>query len=300
MKSSKQSVFCVLVTFNPNVLHLRSVINSILDNDVFLVVVDNNSDNVNEIISLISSLCFFKCLSQNRGIAYAQNTGIRYALEKDCDFIWLSDQDSIYPPDYANKMQSALYNVDNNFVKEVAGIGPTFFDVNRGALQHIVRFSPFTRKIVPGNGLNVVSHCIASGMFIPSSMFSKVGFKNDDLFIDWVDMEWCWRAIYLNGFVVLVNGDVRMEHSLGDSNVNFLGYKLIVRSPFRHYFMVRNACFLGVYASYLPVAVRFELVAKALIWMFIFPLIVPTKKIDHLKATFTGFYHGVLNHLGPR
>lgn len=100
------------------------------------------------------------------------------------------------------------------------------------------------------------------------------------------------------GYDIFVNGDVQMVHALGDSHVELLGRKVILRSPFRHYFMVRNAVSLAFYSTYLVFPVRAELFVKALVWTFLFPLLAPTKRLQHLKSTSAGFLHGLFNRLG--
>jgi rhamnosyltransferase len=35
---------------------------------------------------------------------------------------------------------------------------------------------------------------LSSGFFYSREVIEKIGLKNEDLFIDLVDWEWCWRA----------------------------------------------------------------------------------------------------------
>jgi len=41
---------------------------------------------------------------------------------------------------------------------------------------------------------------------------------NEDLFIDWVDFEWCWRA-RKKGYKIIGNANVVITHQLGDAAV---------------------------------------------------------------------------------
>lgn len=295
------NVICVLVTFNPDIKLLERCISSILANGARLIVVDNGSVPLCRVAAVHDgNSVLIERLGKNRGIAYAQNHGIRLALEGGADFIWLSDQDSVYESDYMEKMLQSFETAAELGCSNVAAIAPAFYDTNRGAIQPIVRFAPFTAKFLPEPGLNRVSHVIASGMLIPASVFDVVGLKQDSLFIDWVDMEWCWRAHMKYGYDIYVNGAVQMTHSLGDSHVELFGRKLILRSPFRHYFMVRNAVAIALYTEYLTLPVRLELFFKASVWTVLFPLLAPTKRLEHFKSTTTGFLHGMLNRLGPK
>lgn len=295
------NVTCVLITFNPDIKILERSVGSILANGARLIIVDNGSAPPYESVTFSEgNSVLIERLGKNHGIASAQNHGIRLALAGGADFIWLSDQDSIYEPDYMVKMLLAFETAAELGYSNVAAIAPAFYDTNRGAIQPIVRFAPFTSKFLPEPGLNHVSHVIASGMLIPASVFDVVGLKQDNLFIDWVDMEWCWRAHMKYGYDIYVNGAVQMTHSLGDCHVELFGRKIILRSPFRHYFMVRNAIAIALYSEYLALPVRLELFFKALVWTMLFPLLAPTNRLEHFKSTTTGFLHGVLNRLGPK
>lgn len=294
---NSKSVACVMVSYNPIAEKIFESINSILANDVTLIVVDNGSSNRTQILKLVdgSPKAIFISLDVNIGIAAAQNVGIKIALDKDFEYIWLSDQDTIYEPNFSKEMIGCFKVPDDN----VAAIGPSFYDTNRGSVQPIVVFSPFTTKKQPSPGLNSVSHMISSGMFIPSQKIREIGLKQDDLFIDWVDMEWCWRAENLFNQKLFVTGDVQIEHTLGDTYKNFLGRKVILRSSFRHYFMVRNAIGLSIYSKSLAPFTRVELFAKAVIWMLLLPMLAPSNKLQHLNSTVTGALHGLINRLGP-
>lgn len=292
-----KTVFCVMVSFNPSLEGIKHSIESVLANHVKLVLVDNGSNNQQAIADFIVPLdgIILIPLSENAGIAFAQNRGIEYALEHGADFIWLSDQDTIYQHDFAPRMVKAFDKAGD----KIAAIAPSFYDTNRGDVQPIVCLTPFTSKRLPEAGLNQVSHMIASGMFIPSSIMKLVGFKQESLFIDWVDIEWCWRATNQYKLKLYVTGDVEINHTLGDTNVAFLGKKVILRSPFRHYFMIRNAVYLALYSSVTVFPIRLELLAKAIIWTVLFPLLA-NNKVEQLNATFKGLFHGLVNKLGPK
>jgi rhamnosyltransferase len=291
---------CILITYNPDLPKLSLAVKSILANHCNLIIIDNSSSNSLQLNHLITEMVRIERLDKNYGIAYAQNHGIKIAIESNPDYIWLSDQDSIYEDDYATKMIKSFNDAKNQGLENIAAIGPVFYDTNREAIQPIVKFSPFTKKLLPKTGLNEVSHIIASGMFIPSDILKLVGLKDEKLFIDWVDMEWCWRASMKYGLKILVTGDVKMTHSLGDTNCEVFGYKIIIRSPFRHYFMVRNALALALHSDFLPLPVRLELSIKALIWTILFPILIKDKRYEHFKATSTAVNHGILNRLGPK
>jgi rhamnosyltransferase len=190
------------------------------------------------------------------------------------------------------------FKLKNDNIK-LSEIAPSYIDSNTNQLQPFVKFIPFNKKIIPKEGINYVSQVISSGMIIPSTIFKIVGFKNEALFIDWVDFEWCWRSIRM-GYRVIAYGDVVINHNLGDGVVLFLGKEISIRTPFRHYFMIRNAIYLSLYTDCLNLPMRFEIFIKTLLWVFIFPLSSKRNKFEHFKATLLGFYHGLSAQLGAK
>ena len=231
-------VFCVIVTYRPDAEHLQRVLASIARQTPHVVLVDNTPGKREALAGAESVLRL--TLGDNIGIAAAQNIGIRAALEQGADAVWLSDQDTVYPPQFLTDMLTALRACNDRGIR-LGALAPSYFDTNKGSVQAFVRHAPFTQFFPPQPGLHPVSHAIASWTLIPSRAFQEVGLMQEDLFIDWVDLEWCWRAKNLHGYRTLCTGDVVIEHTMGDSSVNFLGKKVSIRSHIRHYYMVRNA-----------------------------------------------------------
>ena len=83
----------------------------------------------------------------------------------------------------------------------------------------------------------------------------------EELFIDGIDHEWCFRA-WSKGYAVRVSNRVTMLHDMGDASLNYFGrYKPVHRSPVRHYYVVRNTLYLTRLA-YLPLGWRLRELLK--------------------------------------
>ena len=292
-------LMCVVVTYNPDISYFSQVIEKICANRVPVIVVDNGSSNSAELMGLLSSspaIC--KPLEKNVGIAKAQNIGIEYAISEGASHIWLSDQDTLYSEDYASRMFDAVAQLEVRG-EPYGAVGPCFFEMNRKRVEEFVRFAPYAKRFPPKSGLNSVAHLIASGMVIPKEAFQNVGFKRDDFFIDWVDLEWCWRA-NAKGFPVYGFGDVVIKHNLGDVMVKVANKSISVRSPFRHYFIIRNGLYLFLHDKLLPWEVRIHYLLRTLAISVGYPLLAPTQKWQHLKVNVLGLWHGLLGRLGPK
>jgi rhamnosyltransferase len=89
-----------------------------------------------------------------------------------------------------------------------------------------------------------------------------LGGLDSDLFIDYVDYEWCLRA-RARGWRVIGLPSVRMTHELGDEVRLVLGRQVLVHRPRRQYYLIRNAVLLARRRS-LPRHWRLHLLGRAL------------------------------------
>jgi rhamnosyltransferase len=289
---------CVVVTFNPDLEYFKKVINRILDNEVPVYVVDNGSYNISEWSDCLSSCIVLIALGENVGIAKAQNIGMQQAFSAGAEYIWLSDQDTIYPSDYAAKMMGVVESIESEKMP-FGAVGPSFIELNRNRVEAFVRFAPWGRRFQPEEGLNKVAHLIASGMIIPKNAYEAVGGKREDLFIDWVDLEWCWRA-NAQEYQVYGTGDVIIEHNLGDLVVKVANKQISIRSPFRHYFIIRNGLYLCLHNELLPWGARIHYFALTLATSAVYPILAPSHKWQHCKANALGIWHGIIGRLGSK
>jgi rhamnosyltransferase len=90
-----------------------------------------------------------------------------------------------------------------------------------------------------------VAFLIASGCLINMDALAEIGPMNEDLFIDHVDLEWGLRASRA-GYALLVDTQILMPHSLGDSTVLLKGraQPVHVHVPARNYYLTRNTVLL--------------------------------------------------------
>lgn len=80
-------------------------------------------------------------------------------------------------------------------------------------------------------------------MFTSVSVLDDIGTMNEDFFIDYVDTEWCLRALG-HGYEIYADTNVCMKHTIGDNNIKFLVWKLPVHSALRRYYRMRNMYYL--------------------------------------------------------
>ena len=300
IKTKKTKVFAVLVCYNPSYEIIFKTLESIIAQVEKMYVIDN-SDDESKILRKDFPLwdhekIEFISLGKNTGIAFAQNIGIKKSIQNNADYILLSDQDTIYPKNYVKEILKILKNHENK--EKIAAIAPDFLEMNRGGKrQGFVRFEGISlKKIFPITGCHTITQAIASGKIISANALEKIGFMEEKLFIDWVDLEWCWRAL-AKGFFIIGCADVVIQHTLGDTVSSVFNKNYPIRSPLRHYYIIRNAVHLSLRSKYITLRMRIHLFVKSIRNTIGFT-VLGKPHLKHFRFVILGFYHGLKGRLG--
>ncbi|MCP6473409.1 glycosyltransferase, partial [Klebsiella pneumoniae] len=75
----------IIVTYNPEIKTLKSLVELLGKQVNQIIIIDNNSNNYNELVFL-ESKCHVIYNDTNLGLATAQNMGIKLAIE-DADYL---------------------------------------------------------------------------------------------------------------------------------------------------------------------------------------------------------------------
>ncbi|KRM88659.1 glycosyltransferase [Liquorilactobacillus vini] len=230
-KINHDEVAVVMVTFNPKLNILEKTLPQ-LQRCFSLVISDNGSHNVNQIKQLLSSTRTAKLLthSQNLGIAKAQNEALRYIFKnlKQIKYFCFLDQDSFLTESEILKLCQDLHNL--MISKKAALLGPAI------KVPFLGKQNVFRRQY------QLVPEIISSGSVIAKQMFIKLGLFSEELFIDFVDYEWCWRARQ-HGYHVFVDQNVFLKHQLGWEKAEIRRGQNII-AAFRLYYVFRNCLYL--------------------------------------------------------
>ena len=280
------SAVAVIILYHPAPEVLKTIQSLSQQVDKVVVVVNAASDEILLSIQAINNVVVIKN-SSNVGLATALNSGIEFSFgELQSEFVVLFDQDSQPPVGFVNELVSEFVGTKN---LNLACIGPKLVDVKGGNAEYgknNVQFDIQSPRSIP-----------TSGTLIAREAFIKVGPMMDALFIDGIDHEWCFRA-YSRGFVVKVSDKVEMQHNMGDVGVNFFGqYKPIHRSPFRHYFIVRNAIYLSS-LSYIPLKWRIVELIKTVRRICVYS-VVSVNRLQSIKLIAKAIHDGIFKKLGP-
>jgi len=237
---SKDNICAIITTYNPD-FDFRDRLDLISKHVEKVVIVDNNSDSITKkILFDISTdskiLVIFN--EVNMGVAAALNQGIYLAKNASCSWVLLFDQDTRISENFVEVLFSSYCKIAIG--EQIGVIGPSYFDVkSRDYLDQTLTDYP--------NYFKEVKFIITSGSLIAIDVYEKIGPFREDLFIDFVDIEYCLRA-RIKGFKIFQLLDLSIQHSIGSVTMHKLlwGYTgTSNHSPLRRYFMMRNNIFVA-------------------------------------------------------
>lgn len=290
----------IIVTYHPDIVVLRQLIERLDTQVAATVIVDNGSPScIATAVAGCSNNAVVVPLVENRGIAAAQNIGIAHAKDLNPDYAVLFDQDSSPEPGMIATLVDAAARLQASGAK-VGCVGPVYVDPRQSTPPFFVRIRGVSLERILCTGEEAgpipVDHLIASGSLFPMATLDAVGGMREDLFIDYVDIEWCERALVMGYQSYGVCAAV-MHHSLGDDPIRFMGMQLPARSPLRHYYMFRNAVRLygqpGLRWNW-KVVDGLRLVRK-----YVFYGMFAKPRAAHLKMMSLGVWHGLTGKMGP-
>jgi len=284
----------ITVTYNPEESVLIAQLESLKAQVDKLLVIDNGSRNISAIKNILINypveLVELVELGINKGLAYAQNIGINKAKALHAKHILLLDQDSILNVRFVEN----IYCV---YIESGVGIlGPNFFDPETNNCYEGTNYrGPFIKR-VPITGLTDVAYVIASGSFFSIDVFNDVGPMNEDLFIDYVDVDWSLRAKKMGYRVAMTNMSL-MSHTIGDARINIFGRTISIHSPIRRYFLIRNSFYM-LRLSYIPIGYKIRELSLNLVRALISLYVNENKKETFLMIC-KGIKDGLLGSFGP-
>lgn len=288
----------MVVTFNPRLNTLTELLERLLPQVSRVIVVDNGSSiDIRECECRSHPQLRMILLGDNHGIGAAQNIGIAAALHGGARYILLSDQDSQPALNMICCLKAAALELMGRGIK-VAAVGPRFVDVNQRRPEPFMRIKGLTIQkhwCSGGNAVVEVDYLIASGCLIPAEAMRAVGAMREEIFIDYVDVEWGLRAGKF-GYRSYGVCAAAMLHRHGDAPISFMGRQYLAHSPLRHYYRFRNAVWL-YRQKHVPL--HWKMVdAIRLLKYYVFYSLLARPQLTHWKMMTLGLFHGVRSRLG--
>jgi len=225
-------VFVVVLNYNGGNF-IKKCLASVFKNDYpnfEVVVVDNNSsDGSLEMAKSNFSKANFIKNEENLGFAVGNNVGIRFSLERMADYICLLNNDAEVEKDFIEKLVEALEK------EQGAGIaGPVVFNgenkqvwFSKGKIKWLTMKAVHSAKFETKNiyQSDFISGC---AIMIKAEVFNEIGLLDEDFFLYWEDVDFCYRAkkAGFNSMVVTSAWAYHFEKS--QSNLENKTYWLVV------------------------------------------------------------------------
>lgn len=274
------AVICVF--FNPSQTDVEKWI-KLSENLKDCIFVDNTTKDFVE--SGVEKLPNYIGLKGNKGIAYAQNIGIKRAKELGYKYVIFFDQDSVISLELIYKLKQEYEALKEKNIK-IGAIGPALIEINTG--------QPYKGSASESSEAKNVESIISSGMLTEIEVLNKVGGMKDKLFIDLVDHEWCWRAKQ-EGYEMYISGRVFMHHQVGKKSLRFFGFPILISAPVRYYYQYRNTLWL-LKSKYAPKVWKKKVIIRKIVEFFLVPLRTD-KPLSTWKNMLTGIKDGLNNKL---
>ena len=288
-----RSIFSIIVLYKADLDTFKKILAAHQNNFSNIILV-NNSPEIS-IDSLKSSQVTIINNPDNIGLAAALNVGILEAKKQGAEMVALFDQDSLLPDDFAQNMLKQINTY--KFDKNPALFSSVFFNHVTDNYGSIINFKPFRlirSKPDKHKSHNHPQYVITSGSFIPISVLDDVGLMCEELFIDFVDIEWCLRA-RAKGYEIVSFPKIEIVHHLGDSSVSFMGTKYPIHSPLRMYYYFRNAMYLYRLKE---IDWNWRVVDSARnLFRFLFYMLFVKNRLTYFKYIVKGYYHGLIKKM---
>ncbi len=241
MKNHK--VISIMTVYYPDKSNLDNA-KKICSQSNLLIICDNSPTSNQKLFSVLENTKYFYW-GKNLGLSGAfnkvlKNDTLHWA---DDDYVLFFDQDSTIQPDHIKTLISEYENLKYNG-GSVGCIGPVYFNLNSNKEQ-IPRLKEYVNKQTMK-----VSSIITTSMLCQYKNLKKIGFWNEEIFLDMADWDICWRFYAANMNVYMTYVSV-IRHSLGKGIKKVGPIRLSISAPFREYYQTRE-CLRLLFKPYVP------------------------------------------------
>jgi len=150
-------------------------------------------------------------LGENLGFAKGNNAGIRLALERGAEYVWLLNNDTTVDP---NALRALVERADTD--PKIGAVGSAIYSMGEpshlqawggGHVSWLGRSHHFTGPVRDER----VQFLTGASLFLRCSAVRQVGLLDEGFFMYWEDADYCFR-MRRAGWNLAVSGDSRVWH----------------------------------------------------------------------------------------
>ena len=274
-------ILAVIVTYNPEIGHLKSFLERLSRQIDLVLIYDNNSLNLKDIASIqFPQNVIIHSSPINKGLPAHYNAAIQYGLENGFNYLLILDQDSNFNDDFLTKYRQNISDESICHVPLLVHSNKNYNDTYPERTKSEIE--PVSRSINSGTLLNL------------KTLPTQLRF-DEDLFIDCVDFD-IFEKIQKRGFKVLRVNSAKLHISLG--NISRTGpFFLYNYSPFRLEKQTRDRV----------IFLRKHPISAFSLWLFLFTIFCDTKavlfekeRLRKIVAIAKGFKEGLFFRFSSR
>lgn len=279
-------LLAIVITYFPNEQELVQNIKSYIDEVDKIIIWENTPEdqisyNKVALKDISYNKIFFIGKGYNVGIGEALNFGAKIVLEDSFSHLLTLDQDSYFEKGMLCRYKESV----RKFLTSNIGLYGTNLLYSNGIKEYREKESIIN-----------VKYCITSGSIIPGQTFEKGCFFDEHLFIDGVDLDYCFRLNKLFGLRVIVFPSVHMMHSIGYPIKTFLGFSASAYSAFRTYYVVKNQILiLRRYPEFFSFKEKLVIINDYIFKRLFTILFYENNKLAKIVALAKGLREGLLN-----
>ena len=237
------------------------------ENNLLIVLVNNNLNDIDP-----TKIFAHVVVNNNNkfGLAGGLNAGVKAAEDLGAEVITFLDQDSSIKLEHLISLGKYVHDAT---LSAPMVAGPRIFDADR--------------RIMHTNKSNRPRILITSGTTFGLSTWQLVGDLLNWMEIDYIDHEWCSRAI-LKGVSLKIYTEAMLTQTFGERHANHLAHLLGLQSysAYRKSIAIRNLRWL-VFQRYIPLDIRLKELVKMCIKPWVWMLLEPNK-METLKIVWFG------------
>lgn len=250
MEKKKIGIVTVLYNSEPVLEDFFRTLNEQTYKDFILYLVDNNSNDLSvskgrEYAGKVDFECKWLLQNENVGVAAGNNIGIKAALIDGCNYILLSNNDIVLQENTIEMLLDGMLSMNASMAvpKIYYWDNPQKIWMAGGGFLWL-QFATFHRgenELDTGlyNQQSEIEYAPTCFMLIDASLFSKVGFMDEQYFVYYDDTDFIWRTVKLgNEKLVYIPSSV-LWHKVSSCTGGSL-------SDFTLYYMQRNHLYFAL------------------------------------------------------
>lgn len=225
-------IVSIITIYNPQG-NIEDNINRIIKQSDKVILCDNGNKKI-DYFQESENLVYIKN-GTNLGLSAAFNMALNLSDMNwsDDDFVVFFDQDSKIEDGHIKTLLSE-YETVKSLGNNIGCIGPAYY--NKSAEQYCI---PKMKKDITKTAMSVKS-IITSSMMCRYGDLKKIGFWNEDIFLDMADWDLCWR-FQQHGYICCMTTKVCLLHKLGEGSKKIGFLTLKIAKPFREYYQTRDS-----------------------------------------------------------